>query len=100
MDSANARWHILLLLFVARVGLGFQFQTVGSVSESIVSDLGFDYTDIGTLIGIFMVPGAFLAMATGYAGRYLSDRAPAKAISSRRVVRDASSTPSLSGLVA
>ena len=32
-----------------------------------IVDLGFDYTDIGTLIGLFMVPGAFLTIAAGYA---------------------------------
>ncbi|PHQ71793.1 MAG: hypothetical protein COB93_02380, partial [Sneathiella sp.] len=37
-------------------------------------DLGLNYTQIGTLIGLFMLPGMFLAIPAGFAGRFLSDR--------------------------
>jgi predicted MFS family arabinose efflux permease len=73
--SANqARWGILALLFVCRSGLGLQFQTLGSVSDALVSSLGFSYAQIGTLIGLFMLPGLVLALPAGYLGRLLSDR--------------------------
>lgn len=65
---------ILALLFVARIGLGFQFQTMGSVSGELVKDLNLNYTEIGSLIGLFMVPGVFLAFPAGLAGRFVSDR--------------------------
>jgi predicted MFS family arabinose efflux permease len=68
------RWLILALLFACRTGLGLQFQTLGSVSGSLVAQLGFSYTEIGTLIGLFMLPGLVLALPAGYAGRYLPDR--------------------------
>lgn len=68
------RWCILCLLFVARIGLGFQFQTLGSVAGELVGQLGLTYTQIGSLIGFFMVPGMFLALAAGFAGRFMSDR--------------------------
>ena len=71
MDS---RWTILVLLFVARIGLGFQFQTLGSVSSELIDELGLNYTEIGSLIGLFMVPGMFLAIPAGLAGRFVSDR--------------------------
>jgi predicted MFS family arabinose efflux permease len=67
-------WLILALLFACRTGLGFQFQTLGSVSGSLVEQLGFSYAEIGTLIGFFMLPGLVLALPAGYAGRYLADR--------------------------
>ncbi len=68
------RWRILILLFFARIGLGFQFQTMGSVSSKLVTELGLNYTEIGSLIGLFMLPGMFLAVPAGFAGRIMSDR--------------------------
>lgn len=68
------RWRILALLFLARTGIGFQFQTLGSVGDNLVQDFGLDYAEIGTLIGLFMLPGIFLALPAGYSGRYFSDR--------------------------
>jgi predicted MFS family arabinose efflux permease len=73
--SNRTRWLILALLFTCRTGLGFQFQTLGSVSGSLVAQLGFSYTEIGMLIGFFMLPGLVLALPAGFAGRYRSDRA-------------------------
>ncbi len=68
------RWRILALLFLARIGLGFQFQTLGSVGDNLVVAFGLDYARIGLLIGLFMVPGLFLALPAGLSGRYASDR--------------------------
>ena len=73
-NSANARWLMLAMLFACRTGLGFQFQALGSVSPALVDQLGFNYTEIGTLIGLFMLPGLVLSLPAGYAGRYLADR--------------------------
>lgn len=70
----QSRWGILALLFIARIGLGFQFQTLGTVSGDLVGELGLNFTQIGSLIGLFMVPGMFLAIPSGMAGRFLSDR--------------------------
>ena len=72
--APRSRWSILALLFVCRIGLGFQFQTLGSVSDSLVAALGFSYAQIGTLIGLFMLPGLVLALPAGYLGRAVSDR--------------------------
>ncbi|MFO1219926.1 MAG: MFS transporter [Burkholderiaceae bacterium] len=66
---------ILALLFACRTSLGFQFQTIGSVSNQLAAQLGFSVIQIGTLIGLFMLPGAFLALPSGFAGRWASDRA-------------------------
>ncbi len=71
MDS---RWKVLVLLVVARLGLGFQFQTTGSSSESLLAEFGLDYTTLGTLIGLFMLTGLFTALPAGWIGRYWSDR--------------------------
>lgn len=74
VPAYESRWLILALLFACRTGLGFQFQTLGSVSESLTAELGFSYTEIGTLIGLFMLPGLVLALPAGYAGRHFQDR--------------------------
>lgn len=68
------RWRILALLFLARIGLGFQFQTVASVGDGLVLAFGLDYAAIGLLIGLFMAPGLILALPAGYLGRLISDR--------------------------
>jgi predicted MFS family arabinose efflux permease len=69
-----SRWTILALLFAARVGLGFQFQTVGSVADPLVRELHLNFAEVGTLIGLFNAPGLVLSIPAGLAGRYASDR--------------------------
>lgn len=68
------RWRILALLALARLGLGFQFQALASTGEYLIADFGLDYTQLGTLIGAFMLPGLILSLPAGFAGRYLPDR--------------------------
>lgn len=74
LPAGHLRWWILGLLFACRTGLGLQFQTLGSVSDSLVAELGFSYAQVGTLIGLFMLPGLLLALPAGYMGRWASDR--------------------------
>jgi len=68
------RWRILALLFAARVGLGFQFQTMGAVDGELTDAFGLDNAQIGLMIGLFMAPGLFLALPAGFSGRFASDR--------------------------
>jgi len=70
----GTRWAILALLFTARIGLGLQFQTLNSVSDQLIAGLGLNYAQIGTLVGLFMLPGMFLALPAGFFGRFLPDR--------------------------
>jgi predicted MFS family arabinose efflux permease len=65
---------MLALIFVARIGLSFEFQTMGSVADPLIAELHLTYAAIGTLIGLFMLPGLFLAIPAGLAGRHASDR--------------------------
>lgn len=73
-NTDGSRWFLLALLFVCRTGLGFQFQTLASVSGQLVATLHFSFTEIGTLIGLFMLPGMLLALPSGYGARFFSDR--------------------------
>ena len=68
------RWFILGVLFIARFALGFQFQSAGSVTPFIVQDFGVDYTGIGTLVGLYMIPGLFLSVPSGFIGRRFGDK--------------------------
>lgn len=68
------RWRILALLFLARIGLGFQFQTLASVGDDLVVAFGLDYAGLGLLIGLFMAPGLVLTLPAGYLGRRIADR--------------------------
>ena len=51
------RWAILFLLFISRLGMGFQFQSISSVGDHLSIELGFSQTEIGALIGFFIFPG-------------------------------------------
>lgn len=76
MDQTEARkrWAMLALLFATRVGLGFQFQAMGSVSDHVAARLNLSAAETGTLIGLFLIPGLVLSIPAGFAGRYSPDR--------------------------
>ena len=40
---ASNRWLILAVLFLARTSMGFQFQSVASVSPFLIDELAIDY---------------------------------------------------------
>jgi MFS family permease len=69
-DGFASRWVILAALFLARTAMGFQFQSIASTAPLLVRDLGASYAEIGTLIGLYMLPGAIIALPGGvFAGR-------------------------------
>jgi predicted MFS family arabinose efflux permease len=70
----ETRWIVLLLLFVVRTVMGLQFQSVASVSPFLMADLGIDYTRLGFLIGLFHLPGFFLAFPGGLLGKRFGDK--------------------------
>lgn len=68
------RWVILLVLFLARTAMGFQFQSLASVSPLLVADLALDLTLFGTLVGAWMLPGIVAAIPGGLLGRRFGDK--------------------------
>jgi predicted MFS family arabinose efflux permease len=70
----ETRWIILLVLFVVRTVMGLQFQTAASLSPFYMADLGIDYTSLGFLIGLFHLPGFFLAFPGGLLGKRYGDK--------------------------
>ena len=68
------RWFILAVLFVARLALGYQFQSAGSVAPFLVRDLGIDYAQVGLLVGGFILPGIGISLPSGFLGRRFGDK--------------------------
>jgi MFS family permease len=68
------RWYVLGVLFLSRTAMGFQFQSVASSAAFLAHSLGIDYTEIGTLIGLYMLPGVVIALPGGMLDRRLGDR--------------------------
>jgi MFS family permease len=67
-------WKILAALTLARAGMGFQFQSVASVAPFLTADLGLDKTQLGWLIGLYLLPGTFIALPSGLLGARFGDK--------------------------
>ncbi len=70
----ESRWIVLSVLFLVRTSMGFQFQSVASVSPFLVDQLSISYTEVGTLIGLFMLPGVVIALPSGVLGTRFGDK--------------------------
>jgi MFS family permease len=69
-----SRWAMLAVVFLTRSSMGVQYQALASVAPLIVADLGIGYTQIGTLIGLYMLPGTLFALAGGLLGQRFGER--------------------------
>ena len=54
--------------------MGFQFQSVASLSSFVITDLGIDYTQLGLLIGLYLLPGVVIAYPSGLLGQRFGDK--------------------------
>ena len=70
----NNRWFILAVLFVTRFCLGYQFQSAGSVAPFLMAEFAIDYGQVGTLVGLFMLPGLVFALPGGLLGKRFGDK--------------------------
>ena len=68
------RWAALAIVFVTRTSMGFQFQSVAAVAPLLVGDLRLSYVQLGSLIGLYMLPGAVIALPGGLLGQRFGDR--------------------------
>ena len=67
------RWSILVLLFLVRCAIGYQFQSVATVSPWLMAGLMIDYALLGTLMGLYMLPGILFALPGGILGHRFGD---------------------------
>ena len=68
------RWGILAVLFVVRLSMAFQFQSVAAVAPLLGSKFGVSLADIGLLIGLYFTPGVALALPGGAIGQKFGDK--------------------------
>ncbi|MGA7995072.1 MAG: MFS transporter, partial [Bradyrhizobium sp.] len=68
------RWMILAVLFAARAATGFQFQSIGSTANMLMQDLGINYSEIGMLLGAYLLPGIVVAFPAGLLGQRFREK--------------------------
>ena len=68
------RWFVLAVLFVVRLTMSFQFQSVAAVAPLLGQTFGVGLADIGMLIGLYFAPGIALALPGGAIGNRLGDK--------------------------
>src|SRR5438552_8323124 len=69
MPSIQKRWLMLAVLFLARTTMALQFQTVASTGPLLRDALSIDFAALGTLIGLYMLPGVVIALPGGMVGQ-------------------------------
>src|SRR3989475_11295817 len=74
MRRVDSRWVALALIFVTRTSMGVQFQSIASVGPLLVADLGLSSAQVGTLIGLCLLPGVALSLPGGLIGQRFGDR--------------------------
>ena len=74
MRVPGRRWVILAVLFAARAATGFQFQSVGSAAKLLMQDLAIDYSQIGMLLGAYLLPGVIVAFPAGLLGQRFQEK--------------------------
>lgn len=68
------RWGMLATLFMVRLTMAFQFQSVPAVAPLLKTQYGVGLAEIGFLIGLYFTPGIALALPGGAIGKWLGDR--------------------------
>jgi MFS family permease len=68
------RWNVLILLFIVRLSMAFQFQSVASMSPTLMKEYGVGLGDIGFLISLYLAPGLAFALPGGEIGRRFGDK--------------------------
>ncbi len=68
------RWRVLLVLCVARIAMGFQFQSIGATAGPLQREFGIDLAYVGWLVGLYMLPGLVLALPSGLLGARFGER--------------------------
>ena len=67
-------WLILATLTLARMTMGFQFQSIAAVGPVLTSDSIVTHSELGVLIGIYLLPGALFALPGGWLGKRFGDK--------------------------
>jgi MFS family permease len=68
------RWGVLAVLFLVRLTMAFQFQSVAAVEPLLSGKFGVSLADIGLLIGLYFAPGVVLSLPGGAIGQKFGDK--------------------------
>ena len=68
------RWLILAALTFARTVMGFQFQSVAAVAPLVIADFHIGYAALGTVIGLYLLPGVVVAIPGGVLAQRFGDK--------------------------
>lgn len=71
--SLSKPWQILAALTLARLSMGFQFQTIPALASEISASGNLGFAAIGTLTGAYLLPGVVAALAGGWLGQHVGD---------------------------
>ncbi len=72
--AGGAPAGILLAITFGRFAFGYQFQTVASLGPDLVARFNLDFAALGTLVGLYMLPGIVAALSWGFMAQRLGDR--------------------------
>jgi predicted MFS family arabinose efflux permease len=72
--QVHERWLILAVLTFSRFAIGFQFQSVSAVSYLLVRNFHINYTVLGSLIGLYLLPGIVVTLPGGMLARRYGDK--------------------------
>lgn len=67
-------WWILSLLVLARTAIAFQFQSIAALGPLLVEEFDVDYVVLGTVIGLYMLPGVVVALPGGLLGQRFGEK--------------------------
>src|SRR4051812_16797569 len=73
-QQMNEGWLILAVLTFARTSMGFQFQSVAASSPLLIDQFGLSYAALGTLIGLYLLPGIAVAIPGGLLAQRFGDK--------------------------
>ena len=69
-----SRWLVLAVVFIARTSMGYQFQSIGSIGPILIVELAIDFAVLGSLIGVYKLPGLILAIPSGILGNRFGEK--------------------------
>lgn len=63
--TTTVRWGFLFATTLGRACVGFQFQALPALAPALAASLGLGLAEIGTLTGLYMLPGVAVALVGG-----------------------------------
>lgn len=74
--ATGGRWSAYTLVIMARIAMTIQTVSVGALGPALLADQSLDlgYAGLGVLIGVFMLPGIFVALPAGWLTELLGER--------------------------